>query len=119
MSNSRKIQKAIGASLSSATATPDSVVAPIPQAVTAVSASVTLAEIALLFGQNRTLIDPATNMPTGFQRVDWLAAYSLNPAIAVALHAALTSAIGQYERSYGTIPTDPTNKIVEKDGRSQ
>jgi hypothetical protein len=93
-------------------AAPDGPLGPIPLAITAISISVTIDEIALLLGQNRTILDNA-NMPSGFQKVEWSAAYSLSPSTAVNLHAAIGKAIEQFSTAFGKIPVDPNTKPVE------
>jgi hypothetical protein len=89
---------------------PGSPLGPVPQAISGLSLSVTLNEITLLVGQNRTVLD-SQNTPTGFQRVEWSAAYSMAPSTAVTLRDTLIKSVAQYEASFGKIPVDPNAKI--------
>jgi hypothetical protein len=64
-------------------------------------------------GQNRTVFDPQTSLPSGFQKVEWLAAYSMAASNAVLLRDALSSSIALYEKSFGKIPVDPNSRLAE------
>jgi hypothetical protein len=40
--------------------------------------------------------------------IEWVAAFSLSPTVLKQLAAAMTEAVGQYEKQFGKIPTPPS-----------
>jgi hypothetical protein len=86
-------------------------VSPPAEYVTLTHVSATVAEITMVLGRIRALIDQNSNVVRPNVAIEWFRSLSYNPIAAKQLHLVLGVAIEFYEKQYGKIPEDPNFRL--------
>jgi hypothetical protein len=80
--------------------------------VTVIHVSVSAAEVAVILGRSRQVIDPSNNTPLPGAMIEWFESLSFSPTTAKQIKLSLDHAVTVYETAYGPIPEDPAFQLA-------